>query len=257
MAWKCTAPRVWYSATLATDTRPDVPPGPLRDAEEPGRGPVDQGDGAVPQGGGHGVEDDGGGVVVAVGVEGLADAGVVGLVAAIAAGFAVGVAALRAAVVAEQVAVDGAEGRGGEGGEDLGVGGDGVGDGFAADETGADELVGVGSVGLGAGWAAGAAPVPAGDQELSARFGFAVVGGEDLSGGGVDHLGLADQVDGLGAAAGGGDHGPPATETGIGGGFDQGGEGPGIGQVRPGAHRNPPKPVSTLVPCRSAAGNGR
>ena len=69
---------------------PDVPPGPLGDAEELGGGPVDQGDGAVPQCIGHGVEDDGGGVVVGVGVEGLADGGVVGLVATIAAGFAVG-----------------------------------------------------------------------------------------------------------------------------------------------------------------------
>src|SRR5690606_39009762 len=66
---------------------------------------------------------------------------------------------LAAAVGA--LGVDGAEAWGGEGGEDGGVGGDCGRDAFAADQAGADELVGVAPVGGRAVGAGGGAAVAA------------------------------------------------------------------------------------------------
>ena len=106
--------------------------------------------------------------------------------------------------------VDGAEGGGGQGGEDGGVVGDRVGDAFAADQAGADELVGVGSVDLRAGRAAGRASCLAGDSECAVRF---VVGGVAVQEGAGERVAVVDsaaEVDGLGAAAGSADLGGPA-----------------------------------------------
>jgi hypothetical protein len=102
-----------------------------------------------------GVPQDVAGVVVGVGVERLADRGVSFLVAGETgqAGPA-WVAEVRGAVLVG-ASVDGAEGRGGQGGEDSRVGADDVGHSLvAAEQPGADEVEGVLSVGLGAGRAA-------------------------------------------------------------------------------------------------------
>ncbi len=82
-------------------------------------------------------------------------AGMAGLGLAGAAGLA------GAGVLADRPGVDGAERRGSERDEQGGVGGDRRGDALAADEPGADELVGVAAVGLGAAGAGGGAPVAA------------------------------------------------------------------------------------------------
>ena len=162
--------------------------------------------GAPPQFPGLVVPHDVGGVVVAVRAQRLAEPGVVAVVpgeagerAAVraAAGVAAGVAGLGlagaagpvgAGVLADRAGVDRAEGRGGEGGEDGGVGGDGGGDAFAADEPGADEVVGVAAVGFGAAGAGGGAAVAAG---LVHHLVGHVVGGDgaqEFAGGGVDVL---------------------------------------------------------------------
>ena len=136
--------------------------------------------GAPPQFAGLVVPHDVGGVVVAVRAQRLAEPGVVAVVPgeagerpAVRAGLdvAAGVAGLGpagaagpvgAGVLADRAGVDRAEGGGGEGGEDGRVGGDGGGDAFAADESGADEVVGVAAVGFGAAGAGGGAAVAAG-----------------------------------------------------------------------------------------------
>src|SRR6185437_9069149 len=112
------------------------------------------------------VPHDVGGVVVAVradrlpqddiarAVAGKADTGsAVGADAAVAARMtgvraAGAVVTVGAGVLTDDAGVDGAEGGGGEGGEDGRVGGDVLGDALAANQAGADELVGVAAVGL-------------------------------------------------------------------------------------------------------------
>src|SRR5207249_2414201 len=124
-------------------------------------------------------------VVVAVQAERLAEPGVAFVVAGVAdgrvamyaeaGGVAAGVAGSGSAVAAAPggagvlghvAGVHDAEGGGGEGGEVGVVAGDGVGDAFAADQEGAQDLVGVAAVGFGAGRADGGAAVAAGFVEV-------------------------------------------------------------------------------------------
>ena len=163
--------------------------------------------GAPPQFAGLVVPDDVGGVVVAVRAQRLAEPGVVaavpgeaGVVAAVraAAGVAAGVAGLGpagaaglvgAGVLADRAGVDRAEGRGGEGDEHGRVGGDGRGDAFAADEPGAEELVGVAAVGLGAAGADGGAAVAARLVDHPVGHADRGDGAQEFAGGGVDVAG--------------------------------------------------------------------
>lgn len=150
---------------------------------------------AGPQSGGVGVEQDRGRVVVRRGVQRRPEQGVRGFVE-LAAAAGPDVAAGGGGAV-----VDGAEGRRGEGGEDAGVGADGVGDGLAAGQAGADEVVGVGGVDAGAGRAARGAAVTARGEQTSRGLGGGGVGAEYLAGRGVDGGGAAGQADRFGAAA--------------------------------------------------------
>jgi hypothetical protein len=176
-----------------------------------------------PQFRGEGIPDDLAGVVVAVGIEGLADGGVTGVVAASAAQSSAshrdgpGMAAQGAAVRGEGAVVDGSEAWSGEGDEDLGVLADRFGDGLAADEPGPVEVEDVVAVEGGAGRAAGAAPVAAGEGDPSARFGLGAVAVEDLAGGGGDDLAVAVLPDGGDAALGSFDLGQPLGEAGLAG----------------------------------------
>ena len=176
--------------------------------------------GAPPQFAGLVVPHDVGVVVVAVRAQRLAEPGVVAVVpgeagerAAVRAGLhvAAGVAGLGpagaagpvgAGVLADRAGVDGAEGGGGEGGEDGRVGGDGGGDAFAADESGADEVVGVAAVGFGAAGAGGGAAVAAGLVHHLVGHGVGGDGAQEFAGGGVDVLDLAAEPDGVGAGGG-------------------------------------------------------
>jgi hypothetical protein len=97
--------------------------------------------------------------------------------------------------------VDGAEGRGGEGDEDPGVGADGVGHSLAAGQAGADEVVGVGGAEAGAGRAAGGAAVAARGEQAARGLVGCGVGAHHLAGRGVDDGALACQADGFGATA--------------------------------------------------------
>jgi hypothetical protein len=81
------------------------------------------------------------------------------------------------------------------------VGGDGGGDAFAADEPGADELVGVVAVGLGAGQAAGGAAGFAGDRQDAAGFAGSGVAVNEFAGAAVQVVDAAPDQDGLHAAA--------------------------------------------------------
>ena len=182
-----------------------------------------QGDGeAAPQFGGAGVEQDRAGVVVAVRAQRLTEPGVVAGVSvgaghAPAMGAGLGAAAGAAAqelAVFLPVEVDGAEGGCGQGGEHARVGGDGVGDAFAAGQPGADELVGVGAVHLGAGWAAGGAAGLACNRQDPAGFVDGRIAVQQFPGGAVDVIDAAAQQDGLdapacmpGGTSGGGDGG--------------------------------------------------
>ena len=114
--------------------------------------------------------------------------------------------------------VDRAEARGGEGGEDAGVGGDVFGGALAAAQAGGDQVEGVAAVDLGAGRAAGGAAVVAADEELAGRE----VGGvevledaADPAGCGVDVVlgAVAVEADRVGAAA---EAGELAEDTGQG-----------------------------------------
>ena len=101
--------------------------------------------------------------------------------------------------------MDEAEGGGGEGGEHGRVGGDVLGDAFAADQARAEELEGVAPVGFGAGRAGRGAAVPAGfvdDPVRQARGGHR---GDDFTGGGVDAVDLPGKPYGVGASGGGPD----------------------------------------------------
>ena len=101
--------------------------------------------------------------------------------------------------------MDGAEGGGGEGGEHGRMLGDVLGDAFAADQPGADELEGVAAVGFGTRRAGGGAAVAAGfvDDPVRQRRGRQCRG--DLARGGVDPVDLPAQADGVGASGGGPD----------------------------------------------------
>lgn len=113
--------------------------------------------------------------------------------------------------------MDRAEGRGGEGDEEPGVRADGGGDVLAAEDAGADEVVGVSCVEAGAGRAHGRAPVAAADQEAFTRLVTGVVVVEDFAGCAVQDGGETGEMDGMGATAGGGDLLQPTAELGISG----------------------------------------
>ena len=144
---------------------PHTGPGPLADAEQSGHGPVDQDGRASPQGRREGVPDDGPGVVVAGWIERLADSTVIGGVPSSATVAAMRVASLRATVGVDHIVMNRTKRWRGECGENLGVGAGGGGHVLAADQAGADQLVGVGAVGLRTRRAAGSASVPAGHEQ--------------------------------------------------------------------------------------------
>ena len=165
---------------------------------------------AAPQFGGAGVEQDRAGVVVALGAQRFAELGVVsgvlfgaGQADAVWAGPAV---AARAAgqhfAVSFAAGVDGTEGGCCEGGEHARVLSHGVGNAFAAGQSGPDDLVGVGAVDLSAGRALGGAAGLAGDGQDAAGFVDGGVAVEQFAGGTVDVVDAAAQQDGLQAAAG-------------------------------------------------------
>ena len=189
--------------------------------------------GAPPQFAGLVVPHHVGGVVVAVRAQRLAEAGIVAAVpgeagsgAAVLArdGITAGVAGLRlagaaglvgAGVLADRPGVDGAEGRGGERDEHGRVGGDRRGDALAADESGADELVGVAAVGLGAAGADGGAAVAARLVDHPVRHAERGDGAQELAGGGVDVADVAAQPDGAGAGGGVPDVIEPGVISGV------------------------------------------
>ncbi len=98
--------------------------------------------------------------------------------------------------------MNGAEAGCGEGDEEPGVFADRGRDGFAADQSGADEVEGVSGVEAGAGRADVLAAVAAADEEAFSGFVAGVVVAQDFAGGGVAGGGVAGEVDGVGAAAG-------------------------------------------------------
>ena len=132
-----------------------------------------------------------------------------------------------AGVLADRAGVDRAEGRGGEGDEHGRVGGDGRGDALAADEPGADEVVGVAAVGLGAAGAGGGAPVAARLVDHPVRHADRGDGAQELAGGGVDVADVAAQPDGAGAGGGV----PDVIEPGVVSGVVQPGEDAFVGEL--------------------------
>ena len=164
---------------------------------------------------------------ITAGVAGLGLAGAAGLVGA--------------GVLADRPGVDGAEGRGGERDEQGRVGGDGRGDALAADESGADELVGVAAVGFGAAGAGGGAAVAARLVDHPVRHAEGGDGAQELAGGGVDVADVAAQLDGAGAGGGV----PDVTEPGVISGVVQPGEDAFVGELGVGLSRvrcSPPCP---------------
>jgi hypothetical protein len=142
-------------------------------------------------------------VVVGVGVQRGADAGV-GVVVVLPA-----LARTRPATAGGPLPVDGSEAGGGEGGERPRLGGDRVGDALgAADEPGADEVEGVGGVAVGAGRAHRGAPVAAGGEDVPA------VVMQHPPGRGVLQLVCATEADGAGAAVDGVHLGAPILVVG-------------------------------------------
>ena len=125
------------------------------------------------------------------------------------------------ATVGGDAGVDRAEGGGGEGGEHARVGGDRLGDAFAACQPGSDELVGVGAVGLGAGRADRGAPVAAREVDRLVRQVLGVQAADDLPGGGVDVTGSAAQPDRADAPACGQGGGQPLLVVVAGGAVEQ------------------------------------
>jgi hypothetical protein len=175
----------------------DLDPGPSSELPaQPHREALPENPGVrLPQ---HGAE-----VVVGVGVEGGADAGV-GVVVVLPAA-----AGNPPATAGGALPVDGSEAGGGEGYERPRLGGDGVGDALgAADESGADEVEGVGGVAVGAGRADRGAPVAAGGEVLPA------VVMQHPPGRGVLQLVCAAEPDGAGAAVDGVDLGAPILVVG-------------------------------------------
>src|SRR6185312_6139850 len=100
------------------------------------------------------------------------------------------------------------------------VGGDGGFDALAADEPGADELVGVAAVGFGAAGAGGGAAVAARLVDHPVWHAEGGDGAQELAGGGVDVADVAAQLDGAGAGGGV----PDVTEPGVVSGVMQPGE---------------------------------
>ena len=170
---------------------------------------------------------------VAAGVAGLGPAGAAGPVSA--------------GVLADRAGVDRAEGGGGEGDEHGRVRGDVRGDAFAADEPGADDVVGVAAVGLGAAGAGGGAPVAAGLVDHPVGHADRGDGAQELAGHGVDVLDVAAQPDGAGAGGGV----PDVIEPGVVSGVVQSGEYALVGELGVDAG-------SGVRPrARSRAGSGR
>lgn len=157
------------------------------------------------------------GVVVALGTQRLADdRDVQGMDGSAAERTAVLAGAAAAATSADCPGpVDGSEGRGGQGDEEPRSVADRRGDVLAAEEAGADEVVGVSGVEAGAGRADGCAAVAAADEEAFAGFVASVVVVKDLAGRAVQGGGGAGEVDGVRAPAGGGDLLQPAGELGV------------------------------------------
>ncbi|GAA2747925.1 hypothetical protein GCM10009868_39340 [Terrabacter aerolatus] len=98
-------------------------------------------------------------------------------------------------------AVDWAERRRGDGREDERVLRHRVGDAFAADDPGPDEVEGVGGVDAGTGGAVGGATVPAADVQDPERSVGRRERGHDLTGAGVDGLRRAVQANRSGAVS--------------------------------------------------------
>ncbi|GHI07757.1 hypothetical protein Scel_60780 [Streptomyces cellostaticus] len=105
--------------------------------------------------------------------------------------------------------------RSSEGDEQSGTMADGVGDILAAEEAGADEVVGVSGMEAGAGRTDGCAAVAAADEEAFAGLVAGVVVVEDLAGRAVHCGGGAGEVDGMGATAGGDDLLQQAGKLGV------------------------------------------
>ena len=129
-----------------------------------------------------------------------------------------------AGVPLDDAGVDGAERGGGEGGEHGRMPGDGVGDAFAADQAGAEELVGVALVGAGAGGAdasRGGCRTPCRWRRRAAVGGAGV--DEEPAGAGVDGVRGAGEPDRAGAAGGGPDVVEPGVVVGSGGAGEGGG----------------------------------
>ena len=138
-------------------------------------------------------------------------------------GITAGVARLRlagaaglvgAGVLPDRPGMDGPEGRGSERDEQGRVGGDGGGDTLAADEPGADELVGVAAVGFGAAGAGGGAAVAARLVDHPVRHADRGDSAQELAGRGVDVADVATQTDGAGAGGGVPDMTEPAVVSG-------------------------------------------
>lgn len=189
----------------------------LYEARRGGEAPPDVDDEAVPELARVRVPEDVGRVVVAVGAEGLADEGSVrvmdGAAPEGATVFALTTVAARSAEL--RGTVHGPERRGGESDEEPGPVAYRLGDVLAADQARTDEVEGVSGVEAGARGADGRAPVAAADGEPFAGLGAGVVVAEDLAGRRVQGGGRAGQVDGVGAAADGGDLLQPARELGV------------------------------------------
>lgn len=109
---------------------------------------------------------------------------------------------ISAGVLADRAGVHRPERRGGQGDEHGGVGGNGGGDALAANQLGADQVVGVAAVGLRAAGAGGDAAVAARLVDRVVRHRVGGDGGQEFAGGGIDVLDVAVQPDGMGAGGG-------------------------------------------------------
>lgn len=189
----------------------------LYEASRGGEAPPDVDDESVPQLGCVRVPEDVAGVVVALGTQRLAgDRHVRGMDGSAAERTAVLAGAAAAARSADFPSpVDDSEGRGSQSDEEPRPVADRRGNVLAAEETRADEMEGVPGMEAGAGRADGCAAVAAADEEAFAGFVASVVVAEDLAGRAVEGGGGAGEVDGVSAAAGGGDLLQPAGELGV------------------------------------------
>ena len=181
------------------------------------------------------VEQHGGVIVVAVRARGAAEpriavgvAAGAGDVAAVRAAAGVRVAAGTAgqgSLSTHPPGMDRAERGCGQGGEHARMLRDGLRDALAAGQPSTDELAGVALVDLGAGRAHGLAPVAARGQQHPAGLGSGVVDGREFTGGQVDSVDAAPELDRVGAAAGRGELAfgveevSPGDRVGVVGGF--------------------------------------